>query len=262
MDFDSFFGQAYGPRWTESLRPALAEPPPKVYMLPSSGRLEFSDGQTPGAYALDRASLEPVFALDLRSGHTFLDLCSAPGGKALAALLMTGGEIDARLNDLSPARVARLKAVLFDHLPEVTVQALKITCSDGARIGQKQADVFERVLADVPCSSERHHVRDGTIGKWNPGASKRLAVRQHALLCSAFDATVPGGRIVYSTCSLSPFENDGVITKLMKSRKGQFEIVPSAQEMGESTEFGKIVLPDKHQGAGPIYYCILSKHGF
>lgn len=256
---DAYFGGVFGSRWSEQLKPALLQPSAKVFVTSSEGRLEISDMPVAGAYALDRASIEPVYALDLGPELDFLDLCAAPGGKSLMALYLSNTRIRARLNDSSKDRVARLKAVLFDHLPEEAVTRIRITCGDGARIGQREAESYDRVLADVPCSAERHHLQDGDEKNWTLKSSKRLSVRQHALLCSAFDATRVGGRIVYSTCSLSPLENDDVINKLLKSRKGGFRVVPSAREWGESTEHGKIILPDVCEGYGPIYYAILEK---
>ena len=252
MTLDDHFASVFGSRWEATLKPALLRTPGKVPL-----ESPFEGGRPP--YFLDLASLEPVYALELKEGQSFLDLCSAPGGKALAAICLTRGTVTARLNDSSNDRVRRLKAVLYDHLPEEIVTRLRVTCSDGARIGQREPECYHRVLADVPCSAERHHLLAGESEKWTLSSSKRLAVRQHALLCSAFDATQPGGRIVYSTCSLSPLENDGVITRLIKSRKEKFDVIRSHRDMGEPTEYGTIILPDRHPSYGPIYYSVLQK---
>lgn len=259
MDFDAYFEATFGSRWSQSLKPSLLAPPMKTHMRFSESGLMLDREPRSDAYALDRASLEPVFALELKDGMHFLDICSAPGGKALAALFICP-DLRARLNDVSRERVQRLKAVLHDYLPEEKVRRLSITCSDGARIGQREPNTYDRVLADVPCSAERHHLLGGEKQfQWTERASKRLAVRQHALLCSAIDAACPGGRVVYSTCSISPVENDGVIEKLHKSRKGEFQVLQTAAKMGEPTRFGHLILPDRHEGSGPIYYCVLQK---
>jgi 16S rRNA C967 or C1407 C5-methylase (RsmB/RsmF family) len=262
MTMDAYFSEIYGARWTEQLKPALLKPTSKVYVdgkLASNGELNISQVPVAGAYALDRASIEAVYALDLQPGQDFMDVCAAPGGKSLMALHLSQTKIQARLNDSSKDRIARLKAVMFDYLPEEVVKQIRITCTDGSRIGQREPESYDRVLADVPCSAERHHLQDGAEEKWTLKSSKRLSIRQHAILCSAIDSTRSGGRIVYSTCSLSPLENDGVITKLMKSRKNEFQIIKSNREMGEPTEHGRIILPDTNSGYGPIYYAILQK---
>jgi 16S rRNA C967 or C1407 C5-methylase (RsmB/RsmF family) len=259
---DEYFEGVFGRRWLATLKPALLSITKKVYVtgaVNAEGELETSLEPIANAYSLDRASIEPVYALKLQAEEAFLDLCAAPGGKSLMAMFLTKGRMNARLNDSSKDRVARLKAVLFDYLPEEQVKRLSVTCGDGSRIGQRQTDTFDRVLADVPCSSDRHHLQDGEESDWNLKTSKRLSVRQHALLCSALDATAPGGVVVYSTCSISPLENDGVINKLLKSRKDQFEIQRSPRSLGEDTEHGRLILPDQSDGFGPIYYCILQK---
>ena len=77
-------------------------------------------------------------------------------------------------------------------------------------------------------------------------------------LAAALDAVKPGGRIVYSTCSISPLENDGVVEKLFKKRKDMFDIINFKPETGEKTRYGIHILPDT-TGAGPIYYCGIEK---
>jgi 5-methylcytosine rRNA methyltransferase NSUN4 len=119
---------------------------------------------------------------------------------------------------------------------------------------------FDRVLVDAPCSGERHLLMGGDeLKNWTPSRSKQLSVRQHSLLCAALDATKDGGTVVYSTCALSPLENDGVIRKLLKSRKDQFTVVKSSDSAGEATEFGRIYLPDVSGGSGPIYCAVLKR---
>jgi 16S rRNA C967 or C1407 C5-methylase (RsmB/RsmF family) len=248
--FEAYFETTFGARWQSALRPALCAPAEKV-------PLENPFGES--SYLIDLASLEPVLALDLHPGMEYLDTCAAPGGKALAAIYAVRGELSARLNDSSRDRLQRLKAVLYDYCPAEIVEKMRITCSDGARIGGREPETFDRVLADVPCSAERHHLQSGKKMEWSQGTSKGLSVRQHAILCSALDACKPGGRVVYSTCSLSPLENDGVIEKLLKSRKGQFEVLRNVRELGEATTHGKIILPDRYPGFGPIYYSVLQK---
>ena len=128
---DSYFSEIYGPRWTETLKSSLLKPSAKVYVsgvVSSSGELETSQTPSDGAYVLDRASLEPVYALGISSDQDFLDLCAAPGGKSLMALYLSRSKIRVRLNDSSKDRVGRLRAVLFDHLPEETVAQIRITC--------------------------------------------------------------------------------------------------------------------------------------
>lgn len=258
-ELNSFYGGHFGDRWEQTLKPALLKDCPKIFLKSPfvGGEFELSAKPIEGAYALDRASVEPVLALSLTPEESLLDLCAAPGGKALVAIYKTRGFLKAHLNDSSAARCQRLKAVLFDHLPEELVHTLTITNKNGALFGKWHRKSFDKVLVDAPCSSERHHISDAKF-KWSAKQSKHLAIRQHALLCAGFDALKPGGKLVYSTCSLSPFENDQVIKKLLKSRSDQFRVEIS-EGVGESAQFGRLILPDKYEGQGPIYYSVILK---
>jgi len=248
MNFDEFFEGVYGERWGAILRALRSQPADKVLLDNPFGL----DG-----YQVDPASLAPAAALDIQAGHMVADFCSAPGGKLLGALFIAAKSgnltgIRIRANDLSPARVARLKAVLHDCVPPKILAQIEVTRGDASRWGQKFPGQFDRVLIDAPCSGERYAER------WSLKSSKRLAIRQHALLCSGLDSATSGGRVVYSTCSISPLENDGVIERLHESREGQFRVLPLAESAGEATRFGRIILPDV-DNAGPIYTALLEK---
>lgn len=257
MGFDQFFKDIYGERWTE-LRAALEREPEKVQLKnPFGGAL--SD------YSLDKASLCPARRLDVKPGDVVADFCSAPGGKLLAMIFELGSQALSNrflAMDLSPDRVARLKAVLYDCLPPEILGRIEVRKGDASRVGLHRKESFDKILLDAPCSAERHLLKsaDG-LARWSVKGMKRLAIRQHALLCSALDSVKPGGRVVYSTCSLSPLENDGVINRLFESREGQFQVVTqslSPYPGAETTEYGEILLPDRGQG-GPIYCAVIEK---
>ncbi|MDI9456241.1 MAG: hypothetical protein QM442_10410 [Spirochaetota bacterium] len=113
-------------------------------------------------------------------------------------------------------------------------------------------------MLDAPCSSERHVLSDEKALKdWSPSRPKRLAVNQFAMLASALEAVVPGGLILYSTCSINPLENEEVIAKLEKRRAGRFEELHL--DRGEKRSFGSIILPDVSDGKGPLYMCLIRR---
>ena len=120
-------------------------------------------------------------------------------------------------------------------------------------------DTFDRVLLDAPCSSERHVLKnENELAKWGPKRTKKLATIQYGLLCSALLSCKPGGTIVYSTCSLSPLENDNIIEKLLKKKGDQVELSNLPVDYFDQTEFGQISLPHRHK-IGPIYMARLKK---
>jgi 16S rRNA C967 or C1407 C5-methylase (RsmB/RsmF family) len=249
--FEEHFEGLYKERWS-SLRAGLLE-------LDIKTELKNPFGKPYHDYRLDPASLYPVKALAGERGMSFADFCASPGGKTLASVFAVHGEGDWYVNDLSPARVARLKAVLHDCLPPAVLARVRVSTGDASRWGMKFPGQFDRVLVDAPCSGERHLLaKPEELARWSLKGVKGLQVRQHALLCAALDSAKSGGRVVYSTCSIHPLENDGVIAKLMKSREGLFRVLAVHEELGEPTEHGWILLPDR-AGCGPIYFSVLEK---
>ncbi len=251
MTFDEYFSQVYGERWPELLNALKAEPRKRVLKNPFGS--PYQD------YSLDEASLWPARCLDARKGEYIADFCAAPGGKLLALIFSLEGEARFFANELSQARMARLKAILHDTLPEDVMARVRPQKGDAALLGKKFPAIFDRILVDAPCSGERHLLSSpNELQRWSLKGSKRLAVRQNALLCAAIDAVKPGGRVVYSTCSISPLENDSVIERLSRSRSGKFKVLKIEGEMGEPTEHGWLILPDKY-GCGPIYTAVLER---
>ena len=250
-DFDTYYRSIWKERW-DALKASFAGE--NDYCTLSEGLLK--------PYFLDRASVYPAQALDVQPGDCVLDLCAAPGGKTLILALAKGEAGTMVANDKSADRRARLKAVVTEHLPAAIASTVRITGYDAATWGLYQQAMYDRVLLDAPCSSERH-VRSSPyyLAQWTPARTKQLAIRQFAMLAAALDAAKAGGRVVYSTCSISPLENDGVIEKLFKKRKDMFDILQVEPQIGEKTKYGIQILPDT-TGAGPIYYCTLEKrHG-
>ena len=247
--FHKHFAEVYGARWPE-LHAALLKEPRKTVLQNPFGLED---------YSLDAASVYPVQNLAWEEGLVCADFCASPGGKSLAAIFAARGLGQWMCSDLSPARVKRLKAVLHDCLPTEVLQRVRVLQGDASRWGMRFPETFDRVLVDAPCSGERHMLeKPEELARWSAKGSKRLSVRQHALLCAGLDSLKPGGRLIYSTCSISPIENDGVIEKLMKSRKDQFSVIAPVASEGEATEHGWILLPDIC-GCGPIYFSVLMK---
>jgi len=149
--------------------------------------------------------------------------------------------------------------VLEDYLPRDVLARVRVTGHDGAKWCLHETEAFDRVLLDAPCSGERHLLENPEELKvWSPARSKNLSVRQYALLASAHAVVRVGGRIVYSTCSISPLENDAVIARLLKKRPGEVAVRKPSYELGEPTEHGWMILPDR-SGFGPIYHAVLER---
>lgn len=165
-------------------------------------------------YIQNLSSQLPALILHPQPGERILDMCAAPGSKTtqLAALMNNEGEIVA--NDASRDRCFKLRSLLDRY----GVTNTTVITSKGEFLWRKNSDSFDRVLVDAPCS-----MADGRSGK----EVKALARQQTYLLRSAIACTKPGGVIVYSTCTDTEEENEGVVEWLLNKVEG-IEVVPIA----------------------------------
>lgn len=211
-------------------------------------------------YLLDGASVMAPMALDVKPGERVLDMCAAPGGKSvwLSRCLADGGALT--VNEIDAVRRTRLSAVMARYIPEAHKPQVTIEHRDATTWSRHQRDHYDAVLVDAPCSSERHLIHDEQAGlsRWTASRTEEMASLQYAILSAALDAVRPGGRIVYSTCSISPAENDGVVSRLLQRRGRQVEVMPPSLIWGEPTELGWQVFPDV-TGWGPLYISALRR---
>jgi 16S rRNA (cytosine967-C5)-methyltransferase len=162
----------------------------------------FSEGAW---WVQDAAAALPARLLGDVAGRRVADLCAAPGGKT-AQLAAAGARITAV--DRAPARLDRLR----DNLRRLSLDA-ELVCAD---VGEWQAEPFEAVLLDAPCSST------GTIRRhpdvpWlkQPADISKLAEFQGRLLARAAALTKTGGTLVYCTCSLEPEEGKDIVASFL-----------------------------------------------
>ena len=239
------------PTTVPGLLPCVFSNDPMESTPQSNGLMDF--------YRMDPASILPALALEVSSGNQVMDMCAAPGGKTLilAEALSIEGTLTA--NEWSRSRKERLRSVLKTYLPDSMLSRIRITGHDASKWGLYEPEYYDRILLDAPCSSERHVLHQpAELGKWKQSRSKQLAHRQYALLCSALLSCKPGGRIVYSTCSLSKLENDETIRRLIKKKGSKFQCkTDQTCPFGKPTEFGWQILPDQESGWGPMYWSVL-----
>ena len=167
-------------------------------------------GATPeylaGYYMLQSASsFLPVIALDPQMHEKILDMAAAPGGKTsyIAQMMKNTGCLFA--NDL---KKDRLRALQF-NLYRLGITNTVVTCRDGRKYPQIFPNSFDRVLLDAPCTGL------GIIAKDHSIKANRVLIDiyknshiQKQLLLAGIDCLKVGGTIVYSTCSVSPLENE------------------------------------------------------
>ncbi|MFH1409558.1 MAG: NOL1/NOP2/sun family putative RNA methylase [Nanoarchaeota archaeon] len=166
-------------------------------------------------YVQEAASMIPPIVLDPQPGEINLDMCAAPGSKATQIAQYMNNEGTLLMNDYTGLRLKSLGM----NVQRCGVMGAVITRQYGhqfSRLGMQ----FDRILVDAPCSGT------GTIRKsfktlkiWNPTMIRRLAATQKKLVLSAFDCLKEGGTLVYSTCSLEPEEDEGVVDHILSERK-------------------------------------------
>lgn len=247
--FERYYGDLFGTRW-KSLKESLYEPV----------RQEVIEGRSGLLYYLDAGSKEAAMALPLPESGSILDMCAAPGGKTLILAQRMSSQSLLIANELSAERRNRLIRVLDDHLETTTRERVGVTGRDAARWSRFEKSSHDAILLDVPCSSERHVLASQPhLDQWSPARVRNLAFRQWALLSGAWLVLKPGGYLVYSTCALSPAENDEIIGKLVNKYDDVEPTQPDFSSDAEQTRFGRHILPDATRGAGPIYYSLLRK---
>ncbi len=163
-------------------------------------------------------------------GRRILDCCAAPGGKT-SALATRLPEAEIFAADLHPHRAQLLRRLAWQrNVHVVAADALALPF---------MAD-FDRVLADVPCSGTGTLARNPEI-KWKlkPEDIVDLQQRQTAILRSAIQHVAPGGRLIYSTCSMEPEENEEVVKTCWQSGN-KFKIVPVRDELARLQESGEL----------------------
>ncbi len=164
-------------------------------------------------YPQDSSSGFVVDLLDPKPGEKVIDMTAAPGGKSthIAQRMQNKGVLFA--NDMD---TRRLKA-LHSNLERLGIWNTVVLRMNAHKLTLIYPEYFDRVLLDPSCSGEGlFNTYEARTEFWSLKAIKAYSQDQFSLLCSAFRLLKPGGRLVYSTCTLNAIEDDGVIEKLLK----------------------------------------------
>ncbi len=167
---------------------------------------EYKNGEL---YIQGLSSMIPPLVLNPKSGQIVLDACSAPGSKTtqMAALMQNSGQIIA--NDMSQVRLYKLVANL-KTLGVTNTQTIHFRAQE---LWKRFPNTFDSVLVDVPCSLEGRFLATNpkSFAQWSVKKVKVLSEHQKHILRSAVSSAKSGATIVYSTCTLSPEENEEVV---------------------------------------------------
>lgn len=203
-------------------------------------------------YIQNLSSIFATLVLDPQQEEKILDMCSAPGSKTTHIADIVKNKALILANDVEVSRTNSLRNVIDQFGAEKSV---KITLSDASEFGRKYPDYFDRVLLDAPCSGEgRIYMKgDKPLRFWSIKKIKGSVMTQRSLIESAFRTLKPGGTLVYSTCTLEPDENEGVITYLLEKHKNA-EVVDIDLVNDESfKDYTRLISPGITHWSGSNY---------
>ena len=170
-------------------------------------------------------SMIPVLALQVTSGDLVLDMCASPGSKTtqISECLGESGAVFA--NEISSSRANTLVSNVHRH----SSKSIVVINHDGRHLPNIPDCGYDKVLVDAPCTGSATTRKNPEVWqKWTPDGGRSLHDLQIELLRKAIRLTRPGGRIVYSTCSLDPVENEAVVAEIIRSEEG-LELIPVSE---------------------------------
>ena len=166
-----------------------------------------------GVYYIQEASaMAPVVYLDAKPGERILDLCAAPGGKSTQIAAAMGQEGILVCNEPHPARAK----VLSENIERMGIANALVLGELPGRLAERFPEYFDRILVDAPCSGEgMFRKNEEACAQWSPENVRMCAKRQDEILDHAARMLRAGGRLVYSTCTFSPQENEGSVARFL-----------------------------------------------
>lgn len=171
-------------------------------------------------YIQEPSAMAVTELLDPQPGERILDLCAAPGGKTTHIAERLAGKGLLVSNEIHPARAK----VLSQNVERLGIRNAVVTNEDSGRLISYFPEFFDRIVVDAPCSGEGMFRKDEQARReWSEANVKLCAVRQQEILDNAARMLKPGGRMVYSTCTFSPEEDEDGIAAFLE-RHPEFSV--------------------------------------
>lgn len=165
--------------------------------------------------------MAPAAYLDAKPGEKILDLCAAPGGKSTQIAAAMRGEGLLISNEIHPARAK----ILSENIERMGIRNAMVTNESPQSLAKIFEAYFDRIMVDAPCSGEGMFRKNAdACDEWSPQNVVLCAERQAEILECAASMLRPGGRMVYSTCTFAPEENEGTISRFL-TKHPEFSIV-------------------------------------
>ena len=220
-------------------------------------------------YIQEPSAMAPVPFLEVKPGEKVLDLCAAPGGKSTQIGVALQGEGLLICNEIHPARAK----ILSENIERMGICNAIVTNESPQKLQNVFPGYFDKILVDAPCSGEgMFRKNEEAKEEWSPENVALCAQRQDEILDCAAKMLRPGGRLVYSTCTFAPAENEGSVSRFL-SRHEEFHVVevekPTdfaggrkdwCEQSCEGIEYTMRIWPHKVNGEGH-YLAVLQKTG-
>ena len=171
-------------------------------------------------YIQEPSAMAPAAYIGAEPGEKILDLCAAPGGKTtqIASYLQNKGILVC--NEIHPQRAK----ILSENVERMGITNAVVTNETPKHLAELLEGYFDRILVDAPCSGEgMFRKNEEAVEEWSPENVRLCADRQDEILDCADIMLREGGRLVYSTCTFAPDENEGSIARFIK-RHPNYEI--------------------------------------
>ncbi len=181
-------------------------------------------------YIQEPSACSVVEAADILSGDKVLDLCASPGGKSTQAATKIG--VDGLLvsNEFVSSRVMPL----VSNIERMGITNAVVTSMRPDELCKNFTEYFDKVIVDAPCSGEGMFRKESAaVENWSIENVKMCAVRQVKILNSAAASVKVGGKLIYSTCTYSPEENEMSVAKFLEENEN-FKLTEISKEFGES----------------------------
>lgn len=180
-------------------------------------------------YIQEPSAMAPVTLLDPKPGERILDLCAAPGGKSTQIASFMNGEGLLVTNEIHPARAK----ILSENVERMGIRNACVTNETPQHLAEVFPEYFDRILVDAPCSGEgMFRKNEAACEEWSLENVELCGERQDEILDCAAQMLRTGGRLVYSTCTFAPIENEGSISRFLE-RHPEFVLVEiPKQELG------------------------------
>lgn len=227
---------------------------PNTLLVAHSGALEHLRAYREGLFHVQGIPSQICAALlDVWPGMRVADVCAAPGGKSFTLAQMMENQGYLASFDLHPHRIKLIER----GAQRLGIGIIRAAVRNAAS-QQAEEDPFDRVLCDVPCSGLGDIASKPELRYKTTFLSDELSAVQYAILEQSARLVVRGGRLVYSTCTLNPAENEDVCTAFLESHP-EFSLLPARYSRARITAGGMMTFLPQDFGGNGFFAAVLEK---